>query len=295
MKRQNDGLDVHGKAPGFWFYPADFERDLQILSLTAQGLWIRMLGWMHFCEKRGYLELPTGIPMNNDDVAARVGKTVKEVTKAISEMERIGLFSRDERGCMFNRRMARDTHISIVRKEAAAARLLAASRDQDGKFAPANGDFAPPNSPQITVPSSSDSDSVSSSDSPKGKNTERPVSFPPNQEPRFDYTAGFRELWDLWPSKARTKIIDSQRLYVETVSPDPARLHESLVAPVRPGGKWAESANWRRGYVCAIAEYIRNRRDLEEPESFEESQKKQGAGVNTSAKKSAFERALENA
>lgn len=118
---------------------------------------------------------------------------------------------------------------------------------------------------------------------------------PPNQEPRFDYTAGFRELWDLWPSKARTKIIDSQRLYVETVSPDPERLHESLVAPVRPGGKWAESANWKRGYVCAIAEYIRNRRDLEEPESFEESQKKQGSGVNTSARRSAFERSLENA
>jgi hypothetical protein len=85
----------------------------------------------------------------------------------------------------------------------------------------------------------------------------------------FDYESGFHELWSLYPKKGRTKIVDSQRFYVETVSPDPMRLHESLVAPLRPGGKWAESEHWRRGYISSIAEYIRNRRDLEDPEPYD--------------------------
>lgn len=210
MKRQNDGVDVQGKAPAFFYYPQDVERDVQMLSLSAQGLWLRMLGWMHFCDRRGFLELPTGIPMNDIDIAARVGKPIKEVIKAISEMERIGLFSRDDRGCIFNRRMERDTHISSVRKQAAAARLLDAKRTEDGKFAPAKTDFAPPNSPQTAVLSSSSS----FSSSPKGNTPPLPpqgdlgggempkqalpgqVQLNPRTGPELD------ELWIQWRGKA---------------------------------------------------------------------------------------------
>ncbi len=219
MKRRDDGVDVQGKSPGFWFYPADYERDVQILSLLAQGLWIRMLSWMHFCEHRGYLELPTGDPMSPSDIAARVGKSEKDVARAIAEMSRIGLFSKDERGCIFSRRMVKDTHITIVRKQAAAARASGADRKDNGTFAggfdPAKPEFAPPKDPakngpigilldtrypakpeQNTVPSDSVSDSVSSSDSPKGKEGNADREF-------WDAHNSFDDYWELFVSAGK--------------------------------------------------------------------------------------------
>ena len=165
------------KSPGFWFFPADFERDVLILSLSAQGLWMRLLCWMSDNEShRGFAELPTGAPMTLDDIAARVGKKKPEVTKAIDEMEHIGIFSRDDRGCIYCRRMARDTHISSVRSAAAKSRADTAARAANGKFAgnvyppllKLAGGFVPPKqppktqqNPTVPVPvSDPDSDSV---------------------------------------------------------------------------------------------------------------------------------------
>jgi hypothetical protein len=179
MKRKQDGIDVGGKSPCFQYYPADYERDVQILSLAAQGLWSRMLGWMHFCARRGYLELPTGEPMTHEDIAARVGRPLREVSSALAEMERIGLFSRDARGCIYCRRMSKDTRISEARRHAAEVRMQAAQRDEEGRFMEVPvpnpkqdaGDFAPAKRPavsqQLTVPSYSlsSSSSYSSSDS----------------------------------------------------------------------------------------------------------------------------------
>jgi hypothetical protein len=153
------------KAPGFWFYTADYERDMQILSLAAQGLWSRMLCWGHENEAhRGFLELPTGQPMTKWDIASRVGKTVREIERCIMEMERIGTFSTDARGCIYSRRMARDTHISEVRREAAKHRLEASKRAAGGTFA---GEFVPPKQPakdeQKPTVTASDSASASAS------------------------------------------------------------------------------------------------------------------------------------
>lgn len=140
-ERIHDPERVAGKAPGFWFFPGDYERDTQMLSLSTQGLWMRMLCWMHCREEhRGFLELGTGLPMTECDIAARAGKPLREIQKAIAEMERIGIFSRDERGCIYSRRMARDTHISEVRRAAAMKRHQAEQRacsEVAGGFAPA--------------------------------------------------------------------------------------------------------------------------------------------------------------
>jgi hypothetical protein len=269
LKRLKDGIDVQGKAPGFWYYPTDFERDLQMLSLSAQGLWIRMMGWMHYCENRGYLELPTGIAMTEDDIAARAGKPKKEITKSIAEMERIGLFSRDERGCIFNRRMVKDAHISRVRKAAVAARLLDAERDEHGRFA---GHFDGSKSPQITVLSSSSS----SSSSPKGKNTIAAAAF--------DYEDGFSELWQAYPKRGRSDIEDAKRWYIERVQPDPERIHGLIMAAVAHGGKWQQSDLWQRGYVKKLTEFLRNSKWLEDPEPY--SNRPQGNNRETAIEKS---------
>lgn len=156
---------------------------MQILSLSSQGLWTRMLCWMHFNQNnRGYLELPTGEPMNTEDVAAKCGKPLADVEQLITEMRRHGVFSTDERGCIWNRRMVKDTDITRKRTEAAKKRAEEAERTGSGTFAPAKhpaksgpigdlvdgvvGGYRLHGNQQNTV--LSDSVSSSSSDSPKG-------------------------------------------------------------------------------------------------------------------------------
>lgn len=128
------------KAPGFWFYTADYERDVQILSLAGQGLWSRMLCWMNDNEAhRGFAELPSGEPMSGRDIAVKVGKSIREVNKVLNELEHVGVFSIDDRGCYFCRRMAREKSISESRRAAAKSRWDKAKGAAVGDFA---SDFA---------------------------------------------------------------------------------------------------------------------------------------------------------
>ena len=46
------------KKPGFFYYPADFDRDTRYCSLAATGAWIKMLNAMWFASTRGELTLP---------------------------------------------------------------------------------------------------------------------------------------------------------------------------------------------------------------------------------------------
>ena len=126
-----------------------------------------MLCWMHDNEAhRGFAELPSGFPLLSGDIAAKVGKSEAAVNKLLGEMERVGIYSRDDRGCVYSRRMARDTHISIVRSAAAKSRLDKSKRAADGSFA---GDFDPANGPAKSKqnPTVTASASVSVSDSSK--------------------------------------------------------------------------------------------------------------------------------
>jgi len=118
-----------GKSPGYWHYPADFERDVAGLSLAAQGLWIRMLGWMHQNEAhRGFLELPSGQPLSEKQISLRIGRTVREIRPRIAELKNLGIVSITPSGALYCRRMARETHISEVRRAAAKSRADKATR-----------------------------------------------------------------------------------------------------------------------------------------------------------------------
>ncbi len=118
-KKKNDGIDVEGRIPGFFLYPADLERELQPLPIGAQGVWIRMLLRMHWAPRRGYLEHPTGKAFTEEDISRMVGVSKAVISNMLYDMEyRYGTFSRDQNGVIFNRRMVRDTEISLKRKEA---------------------------------------------------------------------------------------------------------------------------------------------------------------------------------
>lgn len=95
--------------PWLKFYPPDWRADpaLRVCSLAARGLWMDMLCIMHEAEPRGYLKL-NGFAVTPDQLAALVGASAKDILKCMVELERAGVFSRDN-GIIFSRRMVRDT------------------------------------------------------------------------------------------------------------------------------------------------------------------------------------------
>ena len=100
------------KKPSFQFYPGDWRRDpnLQQNSLAARGLWQEILCIMHDQPERGILSLET-----EKNLWRLVGDKDSNVRRLLKELENSGVFSRDEKGRMFNRRMVRDTKLSLTR------------------------------------------------------------------------------------------------------------------------------------------------------------------------------------
>ena len=104
------------KRPASQFYWGDWLRDtaLRSVCLGARGLWMDMLALMH--EGNPYGHLRTGQRITTPKLLARMtGASVGVVTKHLSELEEAGVFSRDEDGAIFSRRMVRDEHNRNVR------------------------------------------------------------------------------------------------------------------------------------------------------------------------------------
>lgn len=102
------------KRPWVKFFPADWRADPKLRSccMAARGLWMEMLCLMHEAEPCGYLTL-NGKPVTDRQLASLAGASVKDVCAWLSELEESGVFSRDEDGKIFSRRILRD-----VEKEA---------------------------------------------------------------------------------------------------------------------------------------------------------------------------------
>lgn len=94
--------------------------DVRSCSLAAQGLWANMLAIMSRSDRKGFLSI-NGKPMNSKELAKFVGDFTDKVEELLRELEYYSVYSRDEAGTIYNRRMARDAELS--RKRAAAGRL----------------------------------------------------------------------------------------------------------------------------------------------------------------------------
>jgi hypothetical protein len=105
--------------PSFQFYPADWRKDsaLQSCSIGARGLWIDLLCIMHECQPYGSLII-NGQPLQVPQIARLVGETQKTLLPLLTELEGAGVFSRDDDGTIFSRRMRRDEYIRTIRAEA---------------------------------------------------------------------------------------------------------------------------------------------------------------------------------
>lgn len=92
----------------FWWQ--DWERDpcLRVCSFAAKGLWMDMLCRMSASDEPGYLVVK-GRPASDAEVAKMVGGERRQVARLLGELETNGVLSRDERGAIFCRRMARDS------------------------------------------------------------------------------------------------------------------------------------------------------------------------------------------
>lgn len=104
------------KRPSFQFYPGDWLQDssLRAVSLGAQGLWMNILCLMHQSPTYGYLL--AGDKVNHKviskvDLAKMIGSTLEEISSLLDELHQVGVFSKDERGCLFSRRMVRDESV----------------------------------------------------------------------------------------------------------------------------------------------------------------------------------------
>ena len=167
------------KRPSFQFYPADWRKDpaLSACSLAARGLWIELMCVAHEGDNYGYLSI-NGKPMTPAQVARMVGESPAVAAKLLKELEDAGVFSRDEQGCIFSRRMVKDEHVRNVRADAGRLggnpNLLKQKVKQNEK--------------QNLTPSSSSSSS--SSDTPPAPDG-------------GDVPPGFAEFWKTWPPNDR--------------------------------------------------------------------------------------------
>jgi hypothetical protein len=107
------------KRPAFQFYPADWRKDasLQLCSIAARGLWIEMLCIAHECEEYGKLQ-QNGMGFSHQTLGKLAGLSPQTCKKLLGELERNGVFSRDNDGAIYSRRMIRDEHIRKIRAEA---------------------------------------------------------------------------------------------------------------------------------------------------------------------------------
>lgn len=99
----------------------------------------------------------------------------------------------------------------------------------------------------------------------------------------FDAEACFYELWNAYPSKARTKEPLSQQYYLQEVHSK--ETHDFIMECIRL--KWDVSEKWHKGFVLALPEWISQRCWNETPESFEEAEerrrKQEGGKKDTAA------------
>lgn len=91
-----------------WYWN-DWENDpaLKLCSLSAQGLWMRMLCICAKADPKGYL-LVAGHPLPPPDLATLVGKSEAEVEMLLSELASKGVYSLDRKSRIYSRRMVRD-------------------------------------------------------------------------------------------------------------------------------------------------------------------------------------------
>jgi hypothetical protein len=101
------------RQPWMKFFWQDWRSDpnLRASSLAARGLWADMIGIMHDATPYGHLLL-NAKPLRLQELAAQVGRPLREVKTAYDELASNGVYSVNEDGVVFSRRMVRSAERS---------------------------------------------------------------------------------------------------------------------------------------------------------------------------------------
>jgi hypothetical protein len=91
------------------WYPSDWRADpcLRQCSISARGLWIELLGFMHQAEPYGFLLINGKVP-TNAELGRLVGCHHHTITALLTELATHGVTSVSPRGVIYSRRMVRD-------------------------------------------------------------------------------------------------------------------------------------------------------------------------------------------
>ena len=100
----------------FWWQDYEGDDALRVVSLAAQGLWMRMLCVMHKGTPYGHLTINGRAPTPRQ-IAMMASASEREVVKLLSELEESGVFCTTEDGVIYSRRMVRDKAISDKGRE----------------------------------------------------------------------------------------------------------------------------------------------------------------------------------
>lgn len=100
------------------FFWQDWETDpaVRLCSLSAQGLWMRMLCIASAHDPIGYVAV-AGNGLDETSLARLTGCQESEAASLLSELERHGVFSRDRQGRIYSRRMVRDARNAATAKK----------------------------------------------------------------------------------------------------------------------------------------------------------------------------------
>lgn len=105
------------RLPYLQLYTQDIRGEQTLLrcSFEARYVWREMLGFMHESPDRGFLLHANGDPMTEQDLANMIapdphfkGDSLERMRNCLYELEMNGVFSRDRRKIIYNRRMVRD-------------------------------------------------------------------------------------------------------------------------------------------------------------------------------------------
>lgn len=229
------------KRPSFQFYPGDWLNDaaLRMCSIGARGLWMDMICLMHQGSEYGYLKV-NGKVILPDNLARMVGATLQEVEGWMIELSEVGVYSEDESGCIFSRRMIRDEEIRQAR--AAGGKMggnpvLMGGNGGSGKVD--NKVNLQPNLPP--TPSSSSSSSSSNNKTPSSASADTP--------------AGFATFWSTWPSSPR-KVAKASCLK-KWINQKLEPLAEQIITNIE---LMKQTEQWRKGFEPAPMTYLNGRR-----------------------------------